>query len=301
MRIRRAIFVIFLLMVSFFLGSTTTKLTIKQDAKIVKNDSVIDIQDIQEQVTPKTGYLLPVIISDLGKRMVDDGVIDVGKLARSVNGKETLPDNLKGYLDGSYSGPLELNSETTHFLLNVFWALGLANSNPILDSSQMASSTAQFASTGGYTLGREEAMVYYNKFYYINLSDKQQSEVKELADTIYRPCCGNATSFPDCNHGMAMLGLLELMVAKGFSKQEIYKTALQFNSYWFPQTYYTIAFHFAKSGRSYKTVPAKEILAKTFSSAMGYQAVKNKVGGDVVWPQTGEGSGCTASNAVATA
>ncbi len=293
MRMRKAIFIISLLIFAFLLGSKTTKLTIKQDAKIAINDSAIDLLEIQEQVTPKTGYLLPLIISDLGKRMVDDGVIDMEKLVKSVNGQETLTSDLMGYLDGSYSGPLELNEQTAHFLLNVFWALGLANSNPILDSSQMASNTGQFASTGGYTLGREDAMVYYNKFSYINFSDKQQSEVKEIADTIYRPCCGNSTLFPDCNHGMAMLGLLELMVAKGFNKQEIYQTALQFNSYWFPETYYTLAYHFAKSGRSYKTVPAKEILAKTFSSAMGYQAVKSQAEG-VVWPQRGSGGGCTA-------
>lgn len=292
----RFILVVLLLGLSFFLGSTTTKMTIKQDTKIVKNDKVVDLQGIQEQVTPKTGYRLPVIVSDLGKRMVDDGVIDPVKLAKAVNnGQETLPRDLTRYLDGSYSGPLEITKDSAHFWLDVFWALGLANNNQILDSSQMVNggNTAQFASTGGYTLGREEAMAYYNKFSYIQLSEKQQLEVKELADTIYRPCCGNATSFPDCNHGMAMLGLLELMVAKGFGKQEIYQTALQFNSYWFPQTYYTIAYHFTKSGREYKTVPAREILAKTFSSAMGYQAVKSQTG-DVVWPQTGGGGGCTA-------
>lgn len=28
-------------------------------------------------------------------------------------------------------------------------------------------------------------------------------------------CCGNSTYFPDCNHGAAMLGFIELAVSQG--------------------------------------------------------------------------------------
>jgi hypothetical protein len=45
----------------------------------------------------------------------------------------------------------------------------------------------------------------------IPLTAEQQALVEEVAAEIYRPCCNNSTLFPDCNHGMAMLGFLELL------------------------------------------------------------------------------------------
>ena len=48
---------------------------------------------------------------------------------------------------------------------------------------------------------------------------------ERAAPFVYRPCCDNATHFPDCNHGMAMLGLLELMAAQGASEEEMFAAA----------------------------------------------------------------------------
>jgi hypothetical protein len=39
----------------------------------------------------------------------------------------------------------------------------------------------------------------------------QQKRLEEVTIGVFRPCCDNPHAFPDCNHGMAMLGLLELM------------------------------------------------------------------------------------------
>ena len=40
-----------------------------------------------------------------------------------------------------------------------------------------------------------------------------------VAENIFRPCCGNHTAFPDCNHGMAVLGLLELLASQGATER----------------------------------------------------------------------------------
>ena len=136
-------------------------------------------------------------------------------------------------------------------------------------------------------------MQIYSKFSYINLNDQQQKVVEAIADGVFRPCCGNSTAFPDCNHGMAALGLIELMVSQGKSKEEIYKTVLAFNSYWFPQTYLDVAYHFTKAGRDYAKVPASQILSKTFSSAMGYQAIRREVG-QIAWPALKGAGSCGA-------
>lgn len=259
-----------------------------------KTENVIDLTQLQEQVLPSSGYTFKISWGDLGKRMVEDGVIDKKKLAQALVGKDTLPPQYEKYFSGSEQ-QIELNAGTAQFWVDVLWGLGLANKNEILGKGEMMASgnASNFASTGGWTIGVKKPMDIYSKFLYIQLSPAQQAEVLEIASGVFRPCCGNSTAFPDCNHGMAALGLIELMVSQGFSKDEIYKTVLAFNSHWFPQTYLDISYHFAKNGRDYAKVPAEEILSKTFSSAMGYQALKKQVG-EIQWPALKSFQGCGA-------
>lgn len=265
-----------------------------QKEKTALNQNKIDIVKLQDKVLLKNGYRFNIVWGNLGRKLISDGVIDEKKLAQAIAGKDTLSEDLKKYLD-SENKKIELTQENAHFWLDMLWGLGLANKNKLLDSGEMQTSgdPANFASTGGYTLGISGAMNYYSKFSYLSLSEKQQAIVEEIAGNIYRPCCGNPTSFPDCNHGMAMLGLIELMVSQNFSKEEIYKTALAFNTYWFPQTYLDIAYHFEKNARDYRSVSPKEILSKTFSSAMGYSVIRKEVG-PVSWPVLQGGGSCGA-------
>lgn len=255
-----------------------------------------DLSSLQEKVLPSSGYVFKIKWGDLGKRMVEDGVIDETKLAQALVGENTLPPDYKKYLDGTTQDSIRLNSDNARFWVDVLWGLGLANKNEILEKGAMTENgdTANFASTGGYSLAKKKPMEIYSQFAYITLTPNQQAKVLEIAKNIYRPCCGNDTAFPDCNHGMAALALIELMVSQNFSDEEIYKIVLAFNSQWFPQTYLDIAYHFAKNNRDYESVPAKEILSKTFSSAQGYQAVKRQIG-PVDWPLLKRsGGGCGA-------
>ena len=66
---------------------------------------------------------------------------------------------------------------------------------------------------------RKTADGYLFKISIYNAFRKTTKIVEEIAGNIYRPCCGNSTAFPDCNHGMAMLGLIELMVSQKFLKR----------------------------------------------------------------------------------
>lgn len=278
--------VLFVLL-GFLSGMASEKfLTSKKIPASTKNaQGVIDLAVLQEQVIPQKGFKFKIKWGDLGKKMIEDGVIDEKKLAQAISGTDSLPQNVERYMKGNVS-EIEVNAENAQFWVDVLWGLGLANKNKILDEGPMITtngSAANYASTGGYTLGQVDPMQLYSKFSYINLSDQQQKVVQEIADGVFRPCCGNSTAFPDCNHGMAALGLIELMVSQGKSKDEIYKTVLAFNSYWFPQTYLDVAYHFKKAGRDYVQVPASQILSKTFSSAMGYQAIRREVG-QLAWP-----------------
>jgi hypothetical protein len=112
-----------------------------------------------------------------------------------------------------------IHQENQHFLLNLFWAFGLANQNRVLTEGQMMSNgkeeVVRFASTGGWTLARKPLLEIYSRYPIVSLTEEQQKRLEEVAQGVYRPCCDNPTHFPDCNHGMAMLGLLELMASRG--------------------------------------------------------------------------------------
>lgn len=290
-----------LLMIAIFIsGMLATRVVELKQKQDIKNQQIynkkqqeITLQKLQNKVI-KEKYVFKINWGDLGKKMIEDGVIDKTKLAQAVTGKDELPKDLDKYFSQGQN-KIELTQANSQFWVDVLWGLGLANKNAILEKGQMVegNQTANFASTGGWTLGVSEPMQYYSKYSYINLSDKQQKIVEEIAGNIYRPCCGNSTAFPDCNHGMAALGLIELMVSQNFSKEEIYKTALAFNSYWFPDTYLNIAYHFDKAGKDYNEISAKELLSKTFSSAMGYAVIAKEAEG-VQWPLLQGGGSCGA-------
>ncbi len=289
-RFNKIFFIVIAVLIGFYIGIIVDRAYTKQslalsDASTISPTPSIDtagVAKLTEEITPKNGYQLSISLGDLGERMVRDGVIDKTKLAQSLVGKNVLPDEYQQYLDGD-SKKITITAENAHFWLNVFWGLGLANKNAILDSGDMTSQTyggdpSKFASTGGYTLGQDTPMTYYSKYSYLSFSPSQQARILDIAQHIYRPCCGNSAAFPDCNHGMAMLGLVELMVSQHFATPVIYKTALEFNSYWFPQTYIDIAYHFKMAGENYATIAPVEILSKTFSSAPGYAVIQKEVG-----------------------
>ena len=294
------VLVVLLVIAVFLSGMLATKVLDLKRKQDIKNQQIysqkqqeITIQKLQDKVI-KEKYVFKIKWGDLGKKMVEDGVLDKTKLAKAVTGKDELPKDLDKYFSNGQN-KIELTQANSQFWVNILWGLGLANKNEILEKGEMVrgGSAANFASTGGWTIGAKQPMDIYSKYKYITLSEKQQKIVEEIAGNIYRPCCGNSTAFPDCNHGMAMLGLIELMVSQNFSKEEIYKTALAFNVYWFPQTYLDIAFHFDKAGQDYSKKSPKELLSKTFSSAMGYQTIREKLG-DIKWPALQGGGSCGA-------
>ncbi len=282
---------IFLVIIASFLpGILFDKVTILKNAENIKNTEVLennkqteDLTRLQDKVL-KENYVFKIKWGDLGKRMVEDGVIDKEKFAQAITGENQLPKDLDKYFSDGQD-KIEINPQNAQFWVDILWGLGLANKNRILEEGAMKQNgdTSNFASTGGWTLGPEDPMSIYSRYSYINLSQREQEIVEEIAGNIYRPCCGNSTAFPDCNHGMAMLGLIELMVSQGFSKDEIYKTALAFNTYWFPNTYLNTAYYLDINGKDYNKISPKEILSENFSSAMGAQAIAKESEG-VEWP-----------------
>ncbi len=220
---------------------------------------------------------IPVYWGDLGRRMVQAGVIDRENFLALYEPRGGLNDAELKLVDGTVSGELVVSQKNAGLLLNLLWALGLGNKNPVLEEGPMADprygDSGRFASTGGWTLAKGEAMSHYSRHEFLTLTPEQQELVERVAKNIYRPCCDNSTYFPDCNHGMAMLGLLELMASQGVSEKEMYRVALIMNSYWFPSQYATIARYLESQGLSPQAVAPREILGEEYSSASGFSRV----------------------------
>ena len=235
----------------------------------------LSVGALTEKVAPASGYSVDIKWGDVGQKLVEAGAIDLEQY------QQIYPDI--SYLTQSKSEGITLNKDTAYFWVNTLWALGLTQKSDVLEKgvmmTQYGDDLGNFASTAGWTLGSKDALELYSSAEIIPLSAEQQAKVAEIASNIYRPCCGNSAAFPDCNHGMAILGLVELMVSQGFSEEEIYKAALVFNSYWFVDTYVDLAYYFQTAKNTpWKKVDPKEVLSDKYSSASGYGAIKQIIG-----------------------
>ncbi|MEW5805165.1 MAG: hypothetical protein AB1721_00315 [Patescibacteria group bacterium] len=239
----------------------------------------VQSDDYFAEVLPAS-VVLPIEWRDFGKQMVEKGVIDKEKFESIYTNRGGLTEEMRQLLEGENNGQIVMTEENSGYLLNLFWAFGLANKNFILEIGPMQQygNPANFASTGGWTIAVGGPMKHYSQYEFVSLTPEQQDLVERISQNIYRPCCNNPTSFPDCNHGMAMLGLLELLAKQGLSEQEIYSIALKVNSYWFPDTYLTLAKYFQeKQNLSWEQVKPKEVLGIKYSSGSGYQKVLSEI------------------------
>lgn len=257
------------------------------------SESAKQVSALEEKVLPEEGVELPVVWSDLGAKLASVGAIDANKFKAIYEQRGAFTEEYKNLLTGQNNGKLTITKDNAGYLLNLFWALGLASKNPILETGEMTNpaygGAGNFASTGGWTIAVDNAMDHYSKHKFFNLTSEQQTLVDKVSRGIYRPCCGNSTHFPDCNHGMAMLGLLELLASQGATEQEMWNAALAVNSYWFPDTYLTIATYMQNKGVDWNDVNPQEMLGADYSSASGFRRIASQVAA----PQQQGGGGCS--------
>ncbi len=255
---------------------------------------------LYEQVNPKNGYELPVSYGDLGPRLLESGAIDYGAFA-AIYKKDNNPlsaDQVDILQSGS-GEQIVITTENAHFLLNFFWAVGLVNNNPILTDGSMVEESnghfEKFASTGGWTLAAKPITELYASIDLIPLTAEQQKRVEEVAAAVYRPCCDNSTLFPDCNHGMAMLGLLELMASQGATTDQMFEAAKYLNAFWFPQQTLEIAIYIQTNDwLDFTTADPRKVVGKALSSASDFKAVREALLEDGLLKEApSPGGGCS--------
>ena len=225
--------------------------------------------------------VLPIAWGDIGTRLVADGVIDMERLQAIYASRGGMPPFLAKILSENIDEPLRIGAAEAQDLLVALWAFGLANKSPVLSEGPISDPSyggaERFASTGGWTLARGGVMGHFNIHGYVTLSPEQVALVARVSKNIYRPCCNNSTYFPDCNHGMAMLGLLELLAKAGIPEEEMYKYALAINEFWFPDAYNTAEKFLESRGISRAAATPQQLLGMEFSSASGQAAIMKQM------------------------
>lgn len=227
---------------------------------------------------PEDGVNLDVRWGDIPRRLVEEGVIDVEKFSAAAQnaGSPLTPDQLKLLSEGS-DEPVTFDAANAYFMLDVLWALGLANDNALLTEGPIAQQgwdqAGGYAGTGGWTIGVRPGPEYLAELELISLTSEQQAVVEDVAYNAYRPCCGNMTAFPDCNHGMAALGLAELMASQGASADEIFQTLKEISPFWFPSQYQQLAVYFQTQNQGWEDVDARVVMGREYSSSGGFKQV----------------------------
>ncbi len=264
------------LVLAYILKPQINKLTLTNKETVAKKETA----NLFNEINPVKGFTINAKYGDLGPKMIFSGVIDLEKFKQTYN-KSAQPltrEQLEILTKGSNES-IKIDRDNSYFLLNFFWAVGLNNKSKILDEGDMVKygegKVGNFASTGGWSLASSDPMNYYSKEALINLNANQEALVQKVAGNIYRPCCDNSTAFPDCNHGMALLGVLQLMAENGATENQMFEAAKYFNAFWFPSNYYDLALYFEnKEGKNFRDIPAEVILGKDYSSASGWSKVK---------------------------
>ncbi len=226
------------------------------------------LQMFLERTAPVAGFQSRISLGDSVPRLVAAGILNPDRLAEAYANRDAdnqapshfpmpaLPPAAAAKaepgperwnaLHWPSPQPILLNRDTAAFYLLALWPLGLANRMRANERSPVnGQNLDRLATTANWTLGdAPNGSVYFNRYPIVSLSPEQEALVVRVAETIYRPCCDNSTFAQDCNHGSAMLGLLQLGVTQGLDERELYQEALMFNAYWFMETYAKTALYF---------------------------------------------------------
>jgi len=271
------------ILVVFTIGLGSGVLIGRQSTKTVsattESSSKNDMTAMIHQINPPDGYTIPVTFGSVGPQMLVAGAIDLNKLIQVyVQAGKPLTDEQMAILTKGSNSKIVINQDNAYFLLNFFWALGLTNQNPVLTEGPMMAEgkdkVGNFASTAGWTIGGKSPVELYASTMIMSLDDEQQARLMEVAPAVYRPCCNNPTHFPDCNHGMAMLGLLELMASQNASTDKMFNAAKYVNAFWYPQQMLEVATVFqATQNVDFAQADARQVVSNKYSSGSGFQAV----------------------------
>jgi hypothetical protein len=99
--------------------------------------------------------------------------------------------------------------------------------------------------------------------------------------------------FGDTVKKMIDCGVLELAASQGYNEDELYKLALQLNSFWFPQSYIETAIYFKVfENKDWQNIDPKLVMSRGYSSISGWMQNVHKKVAELKLPQIQSGGGC---------
>lgn len=224
-------------------------------------------------------YTLPIAYGQIGPQLIQAGAFAYDAFVQVyAEAGQPLSEAQQTILRAGSDEPMVIDQANSYFLLNLLWAFGLTNNNRLLREGALVrysdGQVERFASTGGWSLALKPISQLYSAAALVTLTEAQQVQVEEAAAAIYRPCCNNPTSFPDCNHGMAMLGLLQLLAAQGVDTAGMLEAAKLVNRFWYPAQSYELALYYqAQTGQDFAAIPPAEAVGAERFSSDGFSAV----------------------------
>jgi hypothetical protein len=275
----KAIFLLVIFIAGFEGGYFAGRQSLRMDASQAKSDSAKRIKALVDEINPPDGFRIPATFGDVGPQLLAAGGIDFDAFATLYQQADRpLNEQQIAILKTGSSEQIVINRDNAQFLLNFFWALGLTNQNPVLTEGPMMDNSqgqiGNYASTGGWTLGTKTATELFASTQIVSLTAEQQTRLVEVASSVFRPCCDNPTHFPDCNHGMAMLGMLELMASQNASLNEMFETTKYVNAFWFPQQMLETAIYFNTTQNvNFADADARLVVDQSAFSGSGFRSV----------------------------
>lgn len=244
---------------------------VNETSKQNVNNGEIDLQKIANEVIPPNGYESKAIWGNIVQDMIKAGILDKEKLRNTL--KQRYRQDLTPEMEEILNTPnlnkrIRIDNNNAVFMMYVLGILAKHNNNTIIHNSPFKIPYI-FSEAGRDGWGDVDL---------IKLNREQQNIVEYIANNAYRPCCGQPTARPDCTHGFSLLGLIYIMASQGFSKEDIFKDAMYFNSYWFPQHYVLTALYFkVKENKDWKDVNPELIMGKDYSTVMASVKIKQEL------------------------
>lgn len=230
-------------------------------------------REAEAAVLPWAGDTSRIALGDCIVRCVAEGALDRNKYVALWGGAYSIPAAWLALLERRVDEPIHLTTGNAANLVDLLWPVGLSNHIAANSKSPIVGPDLDnFASTGGWTLGKgDSGGQYFDKFAIIDLTPAQEALAVRVAETTFRPCCDNSTFFQDCNHGSALFAVLQLGAAQGLDEDALYREALVFNSYWFPDTYVATALYLkAIQQVDWRSVDPRQIMGAAYSTASGW-------------------------------
>lgn len=255
-------------------------------------------EEALKKLLPAGGFQSSISLANSTVRLVEYGVIDRGKFFDLYGFRGPLPSEFDNLLNAPSDDKIVLTSANAGHYVNLLWPVGLSNYLAANAESPINGDDLYgFASTGGWNLGREEnGGSNFNRLPIVDLRAEEEARVVSIAKSTFRPCCNNSTFFQDCNHGSALLGLLELGASQGLTDDELYREALAFNCFWFPSQYLRTALFFkVRRNTEWEDVDPRTVLGFDYSAGGPWGqnvAAQIETIPDLIPPPSGSALGC---------